>query len=195
MKKTKICTKCHVRKPLTAFHKQTAAKDGLYVYCKECAAKYNRVRRAANPERGRANDARWVKENPERRRASAARYAKQHPAQFRERNRRRRANKRAVSEHFTPEMEQFVKAAWGNQCTFCSSTKKLCIDHWRPLSKGHALTMGNAVLLCNHCNTSKGNKRPEDLDNQIRVAAIERQLVEQAERWEDCERLAFSSAR
>lgn len=34
---TKQCTKCRESKPLTEFHKNRSARDGLYCYCKSCA--------------------------------------------------------------------------------------------------------------------------------------------------------------
>lgn len=34
---TKICTKCHIEKPITEFHKDSGKKDGLRNDCKCCA--------------------------------------------------------------------------------------------------------------------------------------------------------------
>ena len=233
MKKTKKCTKCHVRKPLAAFSKNASKKDGLQTYCKECTKVYHddhyeewrvrnaryyaghceewRVRNARyqakhreearvysaqyrmlHLEECRARDARYCAEHRNEACMRAARWHKAHPELARAQTRRRRARKRSVSEHFTPEMEQFIRMSWGAQCAFCGSTRKLHIDHWRSLSRGHALTLNNAVLLCKSCNSSKGTKLPEKLANQVQVVAIEQRLVEQAERWEDCERLAVS---
>ena len=36
----KICTKCNIPKPLTAFHKNPKTKDGVNVRCKECYSAY-----------------------------------------------------------------------------------------------------------------------------------------------------------
>lgn len=210
----KTCRQCGLQKPLTAFHKRAAAKDGLRSGCKECDRKAGKAYREEHHKEQRAHEAcyrvehseercayaaryraehseelcvraaRYRKEHPEEIRASAARWRKAHPEIRRMDERRRRAQKQTVSERFTPEMEQFVKAAWHNRCALCASTKKLCIDHWRPLSQGYALTMGNAVLLCRYCNSGKHDKLPEDLGDQVRVAAIEQRLVTQAERWE-----------
>ena len=60
-------------------------------------------------------------------------------------------------------MAQFVHAFWSNKCAICGSCDKLTIDHWLPLSLGHALNMRNAVLLCARCNARKGSKLPEQL--------------------------------
>ena len=40
--KTKICNKCHKRKPLLEFHKNKSKKDGCSYWCKECNIKTNK---------------------------------------------------------------------------------------------------------------------------------------------------------
>ena len=40
--KTKICTRCKVRKPQTAFHRKVGGKDGLHSQCRECRNKQQR---------------------------------------------------------------------------------------------------------------------------------------------------------
>jgi len=200
---TKMCKRCEGDLPLSEFHHHKHSKDGHSSYCKPCACIRSSDWRAANPEQNKRTQARcfkrkaakyyiahrkWCEENPERARAIQVSYRKRHREQLRitgrYRTRDRRARQYAVDEHFTVEMERAVKAFWNNQCAFCSSTERLQVDHWRPLSKGHALTMGNAVLLCSYCNPSKGTKLPEELDNQELVAAIAQQLTEQPQFWE-----------
>jgi 5-methylcytosine-specific restriction endonuclease McrA len=47
---TKICTKCHVEKPLDAFSKANTRKIGYKAQCKACSTLYNRSRKTAiNP--------------------------------------------------------------------------------------------------------------------------------------------------
>lgn len=41
----KVCTKCHVEKPLHEFHKSSAFKDGYYPWCKQCTNERSRLRR------------------------------------------------------------------------------------------------------------------------------------------------------
>ena len=141
---------------------------------------------------------RWRKEHAAERRAYRIRYDQAHPELsrehdrrryqkypelYRERKRRRRARKRAVSETFTIPMEQFVYEFWGYRCVFCGAAEKLCIDHWLPLFKGYALAMDNAVLLCQSCNSRKGTKLPEELDDQKQVTTIKQRLTDQAGQW------------
>lgn len=92
----------------------------------------------------------WYAANPDKRRALG-----------RAKARRRRARLALVDEHFTAEMEMVVLRCFDSKCFNCGSTKKLCIDHHRALYDGHALELGNAVLLCISCNSSKGKKAPE----------------------------------
>lgn len=269
----KMCAKCGLEKPLDEFYRQTAGKDGLGSYCKLCVREYAKQWRYANPERHKANVARWCKEHPEQARAGRARWRKEHPKQVkaqkarhnrkhaeqckaraarwakehpercraaarryyenhkeevraraacwakthpekrsetqrhyqekhRERlnayslrwqkehpekgrrcDRRRRARKQAVSENFTSAMEQFTHEFWGHQCAVCGRSEKLCVDHWLPLSGGHALTMANAVLLCAVCNCSKNAKLPSAVYNHKFVKTVERQLRKQAQQW------------
>lgn len=41
---TKVCTKCGIDKPLSEYGIQTANKDGLMYYCKECVRAYHKTR-------------------------------------------------------------------------------------------------------------------------------------------------------
>ena len=52
----KVCTRCKNPKPLSAFAKRTASKDGLASWCRECFADRAKVRYAENSaERDRIN--------------------------------------------------------------------------------------------------------------------------------------------
>lgn len=52
--------------------------------------------------------------------------------------------------------------AHGNCCTHCKTTENLAIDHVIPLSRGGKNIRGNIQPLCESCNTSKGNKLPDE---------------------------------
>lgn len=49
----KICSVCKLTKPLNEFHRQVAAKDGIYPRCKVCDKEAGRQWRLRNPERFR----------------------------------------------------------------------------------------------------------------------------------------------
>ncbi|MDE6493094.1 MAG: hypothetical protein K2O66_03775 [Bacteroidales bacterium] len=40
--KTKVCTKCGKRKPISEYHKDSTKKEGIRNYCKACALEMNR---------------------------------------------------------------------------------------------------------------------------------------------------------
>jgi hypothetical protein len=47
----KVCSMCKANKDESEFHKQTKSKDGLTVWCAECANSYRRRARKEHPER------------------------------------------------------------------------------------------------------------------------------------------------
>lgn len=62
----KICTKCKLELPVTAFHKDKRAKDGLSFWCKECTKKYMKEHYKNNSEKILASCAKWRENNPEK---------------------------------------------------------------------------------------------------------------------------------
>jgi len=90
--------------------------------------------------------------------------------------RRRRARKKMVNEKYTIEDHKYTMNLFNNQCACCGSKDNLCVDHWRPLSKGHPLSRKNAVILCRSCNASKGFKFPEECYGGQFIKLIERTL-------------------
>lgn len=145
--------------------------------------------RRRHPLHGRTYAARRRIEHPELVKLQSQRYQKAHPERSRYDQRRRKARKLAVNENFTPEQDSFVRTYWGNECAVCARTqqseeKALAIDHWYPLSKGHALTMGNAVLMCRSCNGHKKDRYPDQVFDAITVARIEAEMKAQTATWE-----------
>ena len=139
--------------------------------------------RAAHVEQRRTYGVGYRRRNLARLRAYDTRYYKEHPERNKMHTRCRRARKQAVHENFSTEMAQFVRGFWCSQCAVCGATEKLCIDHWLPLSLGHALTVENAVLLCSACNSRKGARLPKAVYAATFVATVAQCLREQAEQW------------
>jgi len=111
----------------------------------------NKEWRKNNPDKVKEGQAKWRKNNQDKVKTNG-----------RKSSRKRRAKKLSVKENYTSTQEAITREAFNDQCYNCSSTEKLCIDHHRPISKGHALTLQNAVILCGSCNSSKGPKKPEE---------------------------------
>jgi 5-methylcytosine-specific restriction endonuclease McrA len=136
---------------------------------------------AAAPEKFRERVRRWSAAHPEKVRENGRRRQVEHPEQTRATTRRRRAHKQAVDERFTPAEEAFVREFQHNACAICRKTDMpLAVDHWLPLSKGHPLAPGNAVLMCRPCNSHKSARLPVDIYPPEVVARIEDMLQLQA---------------
>lgn len=103
-------------------------------------------------------------------------WAKNHPEAERKKSRKRRASKQQLNENYTAEHEAITRKAFNNKCFNCGSKDKLHIDHHYPLSKGHPLTLKNAVVLCKSCNSSKGNKHPKDFYSKSKLNKLEKIL-------------------
>lgn len=46
----------------------------------------------------------------------------------------------------------------GGKCVECATRERLCFDHIVPFSRGGSNTVRNIQLLCERCNSSKGNR-------------------------------------
>ena len=76
----KKCSKCEINKELLEFHKNCARKDGVSVYCIECAKKVSKIYRNIEKETLRRNV--WKEKNPNKSAEYAKNYRIKH--QFRE---------------------------------------------------------------------------------------------------------------
>lgn len=86
----------------------------------------------------------------------------------------KRAGKHLLRERTIPPLtngELFLRDA--NLCMYCGGEfpdSALTRDHVIPLSKGGRDRWSNVVAACRHCNTHKGNRRPEDA--RMRLLAV-----------------------
>ena len=103
----------------------------------------------------------WRERNKDKVKIYQKKYIKNNPLVAKALRLRRRDRAFMVNESITKSLINFVYNKFNSQCFKCHSVKSLSIDHHYPLSKGFALTINNAVLLCNSCNCSKGVKLPE----------------------------------
>ena len=123
----------------------------------------------ANKEKVKA----YCEDNKEKISANGKRWTKNNPGKVREISRRRRAKKLEVGENYTKEDEAFTKRLFDHACFNCGSTENLEVDHYRPLSKGNALTLTNAIILCKSCNSSKSSKDPEQFFSEEQITIIQ----------------------
>lgn len=73
-------------------------------------------------------------------------------------------------------------------CVICGSSDRITTDHVYPLSKGYGLAIGNAIGLCAACNSSKNDKMPDELPEDIRRKIIEASVNFQ----KHCEKVGIS---
>lgn len=79
--------------------------------------------------------------------------------------------KRGLDGAWTPEMDAALRSLQ-TTCVLCSSEKQLSVDHVRPLSSGHGLCPGNAVILCGRCNSAKHNLALHKLSRDVAIRLI-----------------------
>lgn len=192
----KICIKCGIEKDESLFY--TGRNQ-----CKVCVYELHKKYRLKNPEYGkkyRLKDPERIKnihkkyrlKSPERykecRRKAAKKYNLKNPDTQRAINARRRDRKRTLGETILSKSHiEFVRNQFNNVCYVCKATHSthgdkivsLALDHHLPLSKGYPLKLGNIVLLCNSCNTSKGTKINEEYYTKEQLADLESKLKEQ----------------
>ena len=134
------------------------------------------AKRTKDPIKVNEASARWRNNHKEQMNLIRKKWADENPEKVSEIRRRRRAKEAEVEENYTPKMEQITRKAFRNKCYNCGSDDDLCIDHHRPLTKGHALTISNAVVLCRVCNGSKSDRNPEDFYGLKKCEALDKKL-------------------
>lgn len=74
--------------------------------------------------------------------------------------------------------KEFLYASQQGRCAGCeyeAPLHMLSIDHITPRSKGGLDAIGNLQLLCQWCNSTKGNRIMEYLKQQIHLQGIRRE--------------------
>lgn len=67
--------------------------------------------------------------------------------------------KRKVFNRYVSKKDRaYVMKKYANTCKFCGSTKKVEIDHIKPVSKGGTNDISNLQVLCKSCNIKKSDK-------------------------------------
>ncbi len=177
---TRTCTKCMKRLPVTSFHRDKAATDGIRATCKECRGKKVAV---------------WYEENVEARRLFSKNRRKKNGDIEREKDNKRYARDREkrialATEHshrrkarkLNTVVEKGIsiislKKRHGTSCYYCKkemdftkgvgrkfNSDMATIEHLTPLSRGGEHTFENTVLACRFCNISRGAKSQEDFE-------------------------------
>jgi 5-methylcytosine-specific restriction endonuclease McrA len=181
----KRCKKCGKSKSIKEFGKDRGRKDGLFLWCKQCASSSAVKWQKENPVKVKQYQATWKESHPdykpeqdeatlmirrlsdriyylrntEKRAAAKKRWNDNHPeivAMHRKNYRAKKANGT-----IKPEEWESLKKQYNYTCLRCGREEpdiKLTLDHVLPLSQGGDNVIENAQPLCPRCNSTKGTK-------------------------------------
>lgn len=190
----KSCSKCGEHKPLGAFHRRRASKDGRSYICKECTKpiraqqfqatkahrkEQGRAWRIANRERARLYDRRWRQANLERARKLSARNARawqrRNPAKVRQIIAVRRARQKQATIGDTAKISayyEYVATARRLRCYYCNKItpkRKRHVDHKIALARGGKHCVENLCCSCAPCNMKKHMLSDEEFTGQLNL--------------------------
>ena len=177
---TRTCSHCSQRLPISEFHKDKNATDGLRSKCKKCRvgivmewydenrerqAKKESVRRKSNPEKYAEKEAKRYEKDKDKRLLLAVEHS----------HLRKARKKNTKTERGITKLS--LKKKFGTKCHYCGiemdfstgSGRKFnksmaTIEHLIPLARGGEHTWENTVLACRHCNISKNAKTIEEFE-------------------------------
>lgn len=150
----KQCSKCGKIKDIDCFEIEKYNNNGIAKHRSQCETCREPIR--IKSKKNRKNNTAYIEKQKEYNKTP------QRKASNRYHGSKRRLIKHNIKESFSSDDILFVFNQFGNKCFNCDSYDNLHIDHHYPLSRGHALTRNNAVLLCSTCNIKKHNKLPEE---------------------------------
>lgn len=114
-----------------------------------------RTRRAVDPSRKKAADAKWYSINRESSLARSSKWAKDNPEKNAIRSKRRRSRLAGSIGDLTVAEWRAIVAKQKNRCAACGKRKKLTMDHIVPLYHGGSSYAHNIQGLCLRCNSAK----------------------------------------
>lgn len=180
----KTCTKCGESKSVTEFGRDIRKRDGKKSACRCCEKVAKSLERAANPEKAKADYAKWYAANRERECANTAAWridnpdrvkehnAKQrtdHPEAHRTYEHNRRARKREAGGRLSTGLAEKLHKLQRGKCA-CGCKQPLGVnyhmDHIMPIALGGTNTDDNIQLLRSTCNQRKHAKHPVDFMQQ-----------------------------
>lgn len=145
-----------------------------YLKHREHRLAYQAHYRRQNRERVALVNKAWRERNRERNQHRNRLRRKRNSRQFRDRIQRwrqvnrdkvrayyhvRESRKRNLPAVFTREQWRSCKQYFNNACAYCGRPlKRLCQDHFIPMSKGGVYAMSNIVPACRSCNSSKRDR-------------------------------------
>ena len=155
----KQCSNCGEVKPLDAFGKRKANKDGLAYQCKVCHCAYSKAYYKDNPDKCKGFAEAWKKANPEKVKADNAAWHKAHPEKgyaYRLRNPLKVIAALAVREAI--RVGRLAKPANCSECNATGIIHGHNCDYSKPLE---------VMWLCPKCHISWHNEHGYDLNGEV----------------------------
>lgn len=158
----KHCAGCKEVKDTDCFGVDSARKDGLNPYCKECKREMYKEHMAKpeNKARKASTNKQWLEENRERANATRRVHRKNNPDKMWAKYLRERY-------HLTPEQFEEILDSQNGVCAICKKHpeegKRLVIDHDHACCPEKGKSCGECIrgLLCSDCNSRLGHVENE----------------------------------
>lgn len=135
-----------------------------YISNLERIREQHRTYRAADPDRERQRSRDYQAANRDKRLEYERAYRKTNPDVGRGISQRRRARKKGNGGTFTTAELKAMRIEYAGVCAYCKGQHdpdELTIDHVIPLDQDGRHEAANIVLACGICNSSKGNRTPD----------------------------------
>lgn len=129
----------------------------------------DRAYRVANQEIALEKERAYRAANAESIREKQRAYSRANPDLFRIASQKRRARIKGNGGAFTREELALMRLTQGGFCAYCQGQHdpdELTIDHIIPIDQGGRHEAANIVLACPTCNSSKGNRTPDQWVNR-----------------------------
>jgi hypothetical protein len=154
---TKFCTQCSTYHPVSNFHKQAKAKDGLQFRCKQCDKAFHQARYLKDKEKINQQTKKWKEENKDKAYAAGNEWRKNNADKVKKYNRAS-----SLRKNFGIEIEDYevLLASQNGVCAICLEAEsyihkatgkpaRLAVDHCHANGKVRK-------LLCKACNNGLG---------------------------------------
>jgi hypothetical protein len=165
------CSKCGEEKPLEMFNKHKKQRDGYSTRCISCDRAYREENRQAIKNKTReykSRNRKKVKHSYQQWHAANPHYLQSrriaNPDRYRAYDQARRARVANVGGRgVTAQDIQAMIYIQQGLCAYCERDgQKLTLDHIVPLDQKGLHDPDNCCMCCGVCNSSKGNRTPEE---------------------------------
>ena len=183
--KTRICTMCGVKLPLSEFYNRSG-QSGRYSWCKRCWAEYGEKYRKRNSDKIKRRHKKyyaknferiikrvkeWGVENPKKLAIKQKRYNRTFKGRASiARGNTRRRNAYANTPTLTAVEWYNILELYNGKCIYCGAETEIQQDHLIAIARGGQHVAANVAPACRRCNSFKRAKTVEDLPENYQEA-------------------------